>query len=178
MGVGGILDEFGVDGGVELENEPTRGVCPLVDIARVVHGTPGLGEGVKTGGGAAITVLDEFGEVGVGVELDDEPTTAVSPFVSVAYIDHGSPGAGDGVKTGGGGVTGVVGVVGARCGGGGGLGIKVDDETTRGHSRLAIVAGVVYRSPCFGEDVKTGGRGVVPVLEEFEGAGGVWRCRE
>jgi hypothetical protein len=41
-------------------------VSPLVDIGRVVHGTPGLGEGVKTGGGAAITVLDEFGEVGVG----------------------------------------------------------------------------------------------------------------
>jgi hypothetical protein len=33
------------------------------------------------------------------VELDDEPTTAVSPFISVAYIDHGSPGVGDGVKT-------------------------------------------------------------------------------
>jgi hypothetical protein len=51
---------------VELDDEPTTGCSPLVDVVYVVQESPGVGGAVETGGGGVVGVLEGFWGVGGG----------------------------------------------------------------------------------------------------------------
>jgi hypothetical protein len=88
-----------VGGDGKLDDGPTRGCSPLVDVVCVVQESPGVGEAVKPRGGGVVRLLEDFLGVGGG-KIGDETTRVRNPLVVAAVVVRRSYGVGEGLGTG------------------------------------------------------------------------------